>query len=269
MPEKECIFCEGPLDGSPEHVWADWLRYAFPQPLRITMRIGTVGKTFREEEQDDMEEVIYTVCGSCNTGWMAQLEGRCAPFMKKMIDGWSIPLSGKKQKDLARWALKTAGTMDQRFPVRHVWPPDLHALKRGRLAKGLVVWTSMLGRRPWPFRFGHLFYRADHLTVPKWAERDIVPVGLKPYKATISLNHFVMHLVRVGERHLEAFTNAAKGQTVRLIYPTLEKPSTWPSARSLDLAGRDVLADTWTSDAIAPHDPPPPAPDPAHLDFPP
>lgn len=102
---RTCIFCEARA-GSREHLWPQWVLQKI-KPGRIQ---GFVGRhknlTFHREF------VVKSVCGTCNGGWMSNLESAIMPVLGSMIDDKSITLDKQHQLTVAAWALKTAMLMD-------------------------------------------------------------------------------------------------------------------------------------------------------------
>ena len=102
-----CGFCDN-RDITQEHVWADWLRKVI---LDSRAQVGT--KTFRAEiermgktasfQKDDLEITVGMPCGSCNNGWMSDLENAVRPFMTDMVRrGETTVLSDERQRAIKR-----------------------------------------------------------------------------------------------------------------------------------------------------------------------
>ena len=110
MP-RQCVFCNA-SGTTKEHIWPNWAaRYmADEAPVRHHLNVVQEGETDADRSwpQKQFTLMIGAVCGNCNNGWMAALEGRVKPFFEAALDGQGSVLNTELQKDLAAWALKTA-----------------------------------------------------------------------------------------------------------------------------------------------------------------
>ncbi len=147
-----CIFCDnsGPL--SREHVFATWLKQAVDTKGRIVHtyapHAGHPGKAL-EWEAAGFDVVTRKVCTTCNTGWMAELEEQTRPILTPLIRGKVRHLDVADQTIIARWAGKTAVTLNaadhatpSRFPNGFVT-----ALKSGEPPPMTQVWFGALDFR--------------------------------------------------------------------------------------------------------------------------
>jgi hypothetical protein len=111
---RRCSFCGHAIDANapPEHVIPKWVSLAYPGAMFTTRRNNgrvTTGKL--------IDITVETVCRACNHGWMSDLESANAPRLKPMLRGETQGLSIQQQDSIARWATKTAMTLDQTFPA--------------------------------------------------------------------------------------------------------------------------------------------------------
>ncbi len=99
---QACIFCDN-NSGSREHLWPKWIheRKDFG-PLRIQR--GNAPSII----VPDPEQKVKTVCGTCNNGWMSDLESENIPLIGCMFQALSTPLTEARQHSVAAWAVKTA-----------------------------------------------------------------------------------------------------------------------------------------------------------------
>ncbi|HVA01827.1 MAG TPA: hypothetical protein VMV34_09240 [Terriglobia bacterium] len=121
MPNNEstskrlCLWCGSPLaqSRSREHVVADWLA----QKLNASKETVTafVAQTFNEEivlqREHDVDSMVEgRVCGSCNKGWMSDLENKVKPVLETLIsmDRLVFSLNKDERSMVAKWAVKTA-----------------------------------------------------------------------------------------------------------------------------------------------------------------
>jgi hypothetical protein len=95
---RECIFCGATSDITREHIWADWLKEYIAkdidgyQAATITINQPSVASTVREKKisGDPRSRKAKCVCGSCNNGWMSQLQERAKPLVLSLIEGCQI-----------------------------------------------------------------------------------------------------------------------------------------------------------------------------------
>lgn len=116
-PKRNCVFCSGPA-GSREHALPDWLAKSMGRenepvlPAILNSRLGW-------ETQGDYRAtgnlVTKRVCGTCNGGWMCELEGQVKEIIGKWVHPNQISLDKETltmTKDhldiLNRWLIKTA-----------------------------------------------------------------------------------------------------------------------------------------------------------------
>jgi hypothetical protein len=114
--KRHCIFCGNAADDR-EHLLPEWVRKILPsdQPVTHYRKVGGVEtppwrkKPFREKAK--------FVCGSCNHGWMSDLEKETKPLLAPAITherSCDFDLVG--QWVLARWAAKTCYVMQMQAP---------------------------------------------------------------------------------------------------------------------------------------------------------
>src|SRR5260221_14474873 len=108
-----CIFCGTQARLTREHVFAQWLRAIFADPLvtgsvvyRQSAQPGgpPVARSHRGDWLDTQARVV---CASCNNGWMNQTEESVRAVLPKVIKGSQVLLTQEQQEALATWAVKT------------------------------------------------------------------------------------------------------------------------------------------------------------------
>ena len=107
----KCIFCgfEGKL--TREHIWADWLRAYIPKDMtsyeagKVTVNMPGISDKVAAKKiaGDPHSRRVKYVCGTCNSGWMSQLQERAKPVVIPLIEGRGLKLSQRQQKTLAAW----------------------------------------------------------------------------------------------------------------------------------------------------------------------
>jgi len=104
-----CVFCGSTGKMTGEHVLGDWLsKIGLPQdpvlhvtgPLNRSPRNIGIRPPFRQKVRD--------VCGSCNSGWMSDLEGVAGRVLTPMIFGRAGIIEQHEQAAIVQWATKTA-----------------------------------------------------------------------------------------------------------------------------------------------------------------
>lgn len=105
--QSQCLFCQKQA-GSREHLWAAWIhqRIRRRQPVRIDFGDRSVRMS------NDPEIKVKTVCGTCNNGWMSNLEQACIPLIGSLMQDLAAPLDPAQQTLLSTWAVKTAMVLD-------------------------------------------------------------------------------------------------------------------------------------------------------------
>jgi len=114
MSRRACIFCGRNERMSREHLFARWLREAFPQlgndQIQMTWRNATPAAVVSEHtwRGELLGNRVRRVCIECNNGWMSQLEERTRPILAPMAMGQPSEIATVDQIVLATWAVKTA-----------------------------------------------------------------------------------------------------------------------------------------------------------------
>jgi hypothetical protein len=162
----QCIFCER-LSGSQEHAWPDWVvKHATERRKDWQLEIVRLGSPLITVDQvnREIEVVVDCVCDRCNRGWMKKLEDRVSVFGKAMMDGRPTILTWRDRDHLARWAAKTAFTVECKYGGPHRAPRSIcEALRAGPGIPPMI--DVMLGAYsgPRPIRSERLIYRFDGL----------------------------------------------------------------------------------------------------------
>ncbi len=103
---RSCVFYPN-RPSSREHLWPKWIheRKDFGQ---LKMRRGQA----EEVIIPDPQVTSKNVCGSCNNGWMSDLEKSCVPTIGGLLHDLTMPLTETQQKIAAAWSVKTAMITD-------------------------------------------------------------------------------------------------------------------------------------------------------------
>jgi hypothetical protein len=164
-----CPFCDGPGPFTREHVVAQWISETLtqmePDEPDWWTHYSAGGILTRNREHPSPNPgptvVVRAVCGTCNSGWMSDVEGTARPVLEPMIRGKQVSLSAQRQLDVAAWAAKTAIALEHHEPTatitlredRHLVreqlrPPQHHRVRlayRDAYLEPLVVKT-LVGR---------------------------------------------------------------------------------------------------------------------------
>jgi len=98
---RKCLFCENPAK-TREHIWPEWVL------KRLNVREPIHQKMGNEPAQllPNPEQKVKAVCGTCNNGWMHELENLNIPLIGNLMQDVAFALNGLQQYQLATWAVK-------------------------------------------------------------------------------------------------------------------------------------------------------------------
>jgi hypothetical protein len=105
-----CIFCGTTGTMTAEHVLPNWLsKIGLTEDPRVSSASSWLNRSpqFRGTGKP-FQIKIKSVCTTCNSGWMNDLEEVARPVLTPIILGSHAFISEKDQPKLALWALKTA-----------------------------------------------------------------------------------------------------------------------------------------------------------------
>jgi hypothetical protein len=173
-PPGKCAFC-GAGHLTREHVWADWLKPYVPRTLTHTSqavsrsaismfsdhRIHSQGKGILTGPGDPHSKRLRIVCGTCNSGWMSQLQEQAKPLLIQLIAGNWPNLSPHDQRVLAAWA--TMFTMVVEFADLNTLVTPFSQRDEFRQTrvppKGWAVWIGRFDGFLWRGVFNHFGWR--------------------------------------------------------------------------------------------------------------
>lgn len=120
-----------------------WLQGVFPAsdvgPPTAEFIHGQPGdvpyRSFSTEEVATVTARI--VCGTCNNGWMATLEGQARPLLTQMGGGTPADLDMAQQILVAAWAVKTAMTAEMTLEMALTPSYEFDQESRGTVATGV------------------------------------------------------------------------------------------------------------------------------------
>ncbi len=142
---RKCSFCAASAS-TKEDAWPNWLARKFPSPAGVEIE-GQRGRqpTLRWTSQRHALRV-GAVCGSCNNGWMSDLENLAKAVIEPLLRSHQYLFASAEKRNLARWTLKSAmvfeslGVRREPFYTQYErdavrageLPPGYHALWVGR-----------------------------------------------------------------------------------------------------------------------------------------
>lgn len=135
------MFC-GDRAGSKEHVWPEWLlKMTSVGPVVVDAERG--GEKLKSWKQLDHKVTTKHVCGSCNNGWMSQLENRTKPVVTRLMEDTAGPITPSEQRTIAAWMLKTAMVFEALRVSGSPWFYTFEERARMRNTRGLPSRTRV------------------------------------------------------------------------------------------------------------------------------
>ena len=118
-PARQCPFCPNTADITGEHIWSDWINRIVPTG-RFRFTVDSHTERPRTYFATQLNSKLAVVCGTCNNGWMSDLENEHAkPAMAELIiSDKTLLLDPERLKSIANFAFKSAVIAD------HVRAPD-------------------------------------------------------------------------------------------------------------------------------------------------
>jgi hypothetical protein len=237
-----CIFCDNE-SGSKEHLWGAWIhRRKNFGPIRV--------KEGEEPEQNsnDPERTIDTVCHACNNTWMSQLEEKNIPMVGNMLEDKPTVIDAGRQRLLVEWAVKTAmvsdSTNDHQGGGKFYTRDECVAMRVSKeIPKGTRVW---IGR----FTESHLGMFGTDFTILS-SDKSRIGTGTAN---TVVVGHFVAQVVTV---HAKPGSEIAREiqpkpgnweNMLSQLYPRVHKNMSWPPRVSFTNGGPlgiAFLMDRW------------------------
>jgi hypothetical protein len=170
---RKCVFCDYPATLTKEHIWAEWVRdFIGRDPAAPDRALHTTGLSWVDESGqyqstlnprgdlarpgEMMDQKLEIVCGTCNSGWMSQLQTRAKPFLEpRLQNDWSQPLDEWGQRTIAVWATMFTMVVEQADPdTIAISQQDRTTLKLTR--DPVPGWLIFLGRNTGvPGKFYH------------------------------------------------------------------------------------------------------------------
>lgn len=189
----------------------------------------------REWSMAGPDLVTTEVCGRCNNGWLAELEGRVKPTLEKIVRGESADVLSDDQPAMATWCYKTVLLMQLvrpgkfRFILRERYS-QLH--RDGRPPSDVRLW---LGAIP-----------VDGLVVHEATmEARLSTLSSKHpgYFSVLTVGHLVILSSGRCSPSSEplSFNARAEGKAVVRLWPGSIRTAHWPPAEVIQDLGLEAL----------------------------
>ena len=147
MP-RSCRFCGATHRKiTSEHVWPRWLADFVPPITGNVLAERWSSRSGSQEWQAGiLEATVNTFCETCNSGWMADIEGTARPILGPMVQGNRMTLDANAQRAVAHWAVLKGLVAAQVSKDEKQFIPDWH-YERVRAAQGaptntVLVWIA-------------------------------------------------------------------------------------------------------------------------------
>lgn len=233
-----CIFC-GTREVTKAHVFAKSWTGLFDEPNDIREHEVVHRYTHPETgEQHEMKRaktfalMSRNVCGTCNSGWLSELEERVKPVMADFAANRPVVLDAAEQTDLALWASVTiliAMSMDPDAAdfADPVLAPSLRSMRTP--TPGMDIWLGANSH-------GEMGWVGSHsLNISP------APEHKGAWGATITFGYAVIHIIchDVPEQRIRLKRDARR--SLRRIWGAQERV-TWPPQLRLQLRDLSPLA---------------------------
>jgi hypothetical protein len=157
---KRCLFCQQDLKvvgRSREHVFPQWMLRWLNKTKEEVNPTWVSSFTPKDERHLVFDKLLQgNVCSVCNNGWMSDLEAETKSIVERcqLVSGQNLSLTAEDVSTLARWAYKTAITLNTSSNFHQLFmqtePTDFHATRA--LPNHVfvdVMWHSGTDRLNW------------------------------------------------------------------------------------------------------------------------
>jgi hypothetical protein len=157
---SRCIFCEQP-GVTKEHIWSEWMHPILgigPEEEAVEWfqvhqskadRFGQL--SVRNRQGSTAKKTVRVVCGTCNTGWMNDLEKEARPVLEPLLLGIPVSLLPAGREVVARWiTLKLIVGEHAKLGNAVVTQPDRSAFMNERRIPDVVkIWIGQINSAKW------------------------------------------------------------------------------------------------------------------------
>ncbi|MFL5900826.1 MAG: hypothetical protein ACJ75S_06470 [Solirubrobacterales bacterium] len=123
-----CIFCGRTGKMSKEHLWPEWVRRTLDEDEQRERIPHSIEHHDRRPAQNwsapAFTATLKGVCVSCNTGWMAQVEGIAKEFAEPLVKGEPCFLDKEAQMFISAWSYMKILVLERVDRSRRMIPKD-------------------------------------------------------------------------------------------------------------------------------------------------
>jgi hypothetical protein len=236
-----CLFCDNNAS-TKEDAWPLWLMKQFSMPSTGRM-FAERGSELKHWAVTKPKLIVKWLCGSCNNGWMSQLENEAKPIIESILEDNTNGFDAAAQETLGVWAVKTAMVLEA---VNPEWPrfysvEERHRLRTARLLPARTeVWLAKCVNQP------DIYSAAvDHRT----GSGDD---GARAFAVTMAFGSLAFQVVTLRTpasvpEHVSATYDSSDGpwnQVLLQVWPTSSEKRVWPPKMGLDSeSGVNALAE--------------------------
>jgi hypothetical protein len=229
-----CIFCGetgATVKITREHTFSDWINevltpdivgpdMTFERSILHGPQAGTMN-SWRVTQVASHK--LRSVCQSCNSGWMSDLEGQVRPLIEPMIQGFNAPLDPEDQITVATWATLKAAVFEFVWtdtPVFTVADRQL-IMTQNRPPAGVQVRLAAVESNGYPLRALGRGY-------------ELRATGDKALCLTITVGCLVVQVFGGPGAGDHAFQGSLSGPNFIGIYPPQMHAAAWPPTEALN-----------------------------------
>jgi hypothetical protein len=186
---RKCLFCPE-VAATLEDAWPLWLMGHFDAPRGVSVDLTREDHRLPTWTKTRHGHKVRFVCGSCNNGWMSQLERRAKPIIERLLVHGGTLLEPPDQATLSAWAMKGAMVFEA---LRDRLAPFYSDSERSAFRQSLVltpntvVWLATCVDLPGLYAFA-----SDHADTP-----DHSPAGTRVFVTTMGFGHVALQTATV------------------------------------------------------------------------
>lgn len=229
FPRGVCVFCGWTGKLTNEHVWPDWMARFVIEEVRAPWVLANNKGVERIWDAPMFHLKVNRVCGTCNHGWMHDLETKVQPFVKWMILGRDCRLAADTQASLALWCCLRSFMAQFALGVEVIPPEHFRwVYERREPPTSAAVWVALYGGRRYPV------YAANRGLTIVAGGPYANPTGHNAYFATLSVGRLVSQVFGhyLPNSRIDLNPPAALRGVIERIWPS-PGPINWPPPRAV------------------------------------
>ena len=256
MKRRSCLFCPSTAKLTGEHLWSEWIGDLLGDRTYVFTR-----RTHPDDKPDpwtleSLSQTAKLVCGTCNNGWMSNLESKHAkPAMQSMILADSpVTLSPFQMASIAAFAFKSTIIAWHMKQTTSRSPFSLASRRRFAqslaIPDGFQVWLSALDRpggRVYGVWQGHTF--KTPVGTPNGFENYVFTFGVGNLLIQSTTSRWAKHFFR--KFSVPLLTQHADADSFAIpIWPNDGRDVVWPPSRHLSNEAIDTFCCRWKTAAL-------------------